>query len=70
MAFLFTVIGEWLVEGKVISRGMQIPNLQCRDLGKGNANNGHRYWRWNASLSGGHCLVCLQQDLSGVNSSH
>lgn len=33
LAFLFTVLGEWWAEGKVISRGMSKPGARtCRDI--------------------------------------
>lgn len=35
MAFLFTVLGEWFVEGKVISRGKHVPvQLMCHPQSK------------------------------------
>lgn len=49
MAFLFTVFGEWLVEGKVISRGMSrsarrrvssVIRVDCQELIMGKKETG------------------------------
>lgn len=72
MAFLFTVLGEWFVEGKVVSRGMFTPcppNGYRRESYWYQRANGRtwgmekRYWHWYGSVPGGNRLVCSKQDL-------
>lgn len=52
-AFLFTVIGEWWVEKKVISRGM-FYFLLCHEP----RLTGRRYYDWDGVVYGGDCIVC------------
>jgi hypothetical protein len=40
LAFLFTVVGDWWVESKVISRGMFLSHVLGGLLADGNRNDG------------------------------
>lgn len=54
LAFLFTVVGEWWVEGKVISRGMSFVWCDVR----GDADGVGRYHDWDGAVGWGDCAVC------------
>jgi hypothetical protein len=56
VAFLFTVIGEWWVEGKVISRGMS-PVLLARSVA-----DSPRYHGRDGAVCWRDCPVCAQQE--------
>lgn len=57
-AFLFTVLGEWWVEGKVISRGRACCYIQLRPI----ANLCTRYLDWHVFIRGWNCIVCTEQE--------
>lgn len=57
LAFLFTVLGDWYVDGKVISKGefVFVHSYLCID---------HlRYCGWNGSYVGWNWVVCSEQAL-------
>jgi hypothetical protein len=57
MAFLFTVLGEWYVEGKVISRGETPGPCPLYLASTNQCRNRRRY----GPIVGGHWLVCSEQ---------
>ncbi len=62
VAFLFTVIGEWWVEGKVISRGKSIVSLPRGSQGQGwdgcadSASSKTQCWGWCCPWEGLPCV--------------
>ena len=58
LAFLFTVLGEWWAEGKVISRGRW-----CYSVYFTGADLIYRYLAWYGVCPGWHCAVRAVQSL-------
>jgi hypothetical protein len=58
VAFLFKVIGEWWVEGKVISRGMSPVFLVVAD----GDTDSPRYHGWDGAVCWRDCPVRAQQE--------
>ena len=61
LAFLFTVLGEWWAEGKVISRGefLCFVGVVCAKRG---LMDGGRYLDWDGVCAGGDCAVCAVEE--------
>ncbi len=62
LAFLFTVLGDWWVDKKVISRGQYMISFLSA-LGIETLLNGHDYTRYmdrNDPVLMRHCLVCAE----------
>lgn len=57
LAFLFTVLGDWWVEKKVINRGK---NNVHSDLGV-RILTIHRHMDWDGIVIMWHCVMCTQQ---------
>jgi len=56
LAFLFTVLGEWWAEGKVIERGEWSFGCCCGSVGAVLMMD--RYVDWHGVRSGGNCALC------------
>ena len=66
LAFLFTVLGDWWVEGKAISRGVYLSADLFRYLSTLVYANPPRYRDWDASFSCWDCAVRAEQSWLSV----